>query len=91
MWSDPIVEEIHQIRADHAARFNYDLAAIVEDLKKQEQQSGKKFVSLPPRLLLFDDAQIPNETTRKALDDAKERRNLESFENVQSLFENVGV
>ncbi len=91
MWSDPIVEEIHQIRADHAARFNYDLAAIVEDIKKQEKQSGKRFVSLPPRLLLFDDAKIPNETTRKALDDAKERRNLESFENVQRLFENVGV
>ena len=59
MCSDPIIEEIHQIRADHAARFNYDLAAIVEDLKKQEQQSGKKFVSLPPRLLLFDNAKIP--------------------------------
>ncbi len=91
MWSDPIIEEIHQFRADHAAQFNYDLAAIVEDIKKQEKQSGKKFISLPPRLLLFNDAQIPNETTRKALDDAKERRNLESFENAQTFFEAVGI
>jgi hypothetical protein len=91
MWSDPIVEEIHQIRADHAARFNYDLAAIVEDIKKQEKQSGKKFVSFPPRLLPVGEAQIPNATTRKSLDDAKERRNLESFENAQTFFEAVGV
>lgn len=91
MWSDPIVEEIHQMRADHAAHFNYDLAAIVEDIKKQEQQSGKRFLSLPPRLLFSDEAKIPNATTRKALDEAKERRNLESFGNVQGLFESVGV
>jgi hypothetical protein len=91
MCSDPIIEEIHQFRADHAARFNYELAAIVEDLKKQEKQSGKTFVSLPPRLLPSEDAHIPNAATRKALDDAKERRNLESFENVQSFFESVGV
>ncbi len=51
MWNDPIIEEIHQIRAEHAAQFNYDLAAIVKDLRKKEQQSGKKFVSRPPRLL----------------------------------------
>jgi len=51
MWTDPIVEEIHQIRAEHAAQFNYNLAAIVRDLRKKELQSGKKFVSRPPRLL----------------------------------------
>ena len=51
MWNDPIIEEIHQIRAEHAAQFNYDLAAIVRDLRKKELRSGKKFVSRPPRLL----------------------------------------
>jgi len=54
MWNDPIIEEIHQIRAEHAAQFNYDLAAIVKDLRKKEQQSGKKFVSRSPRLLVID-------------------------------------
>jgi urease accessory protein UreF len=52
MWTDPIVEEIHQIRAEHAAQFNYDVAAIGDDLRKQEQQIGKKFVSFSPRLLV---------------------------------------
>lgn len=52
MWTDPIVEEIHQIRAEHAAQFNFDLAAIAEDLRKQEQQGGGKFVARPPRLLV---------------------------------------
>jgi hypothetical protein len=54
MWTDPIIEEIHQIRAEHAAQFNYDLPAIVNDLRRREKQSGKKFVSLPPRLLIID-------------------------------------
>jgi len=56
MWNDPIIEEIHQIRAEHAAQFNYNLTAIVEDLRKKERQSGKKFVSCPPRLLVVDKA-----------------------------------
>jgi len=34
---------------------------------------------------------IPNRLTRKALDDAKARRNLESFENIESLFKNLGI
>lgn len=51
MWADPIVDEIHELRAEHAEQFNYDLSAIVEDLKRQEQKSGKRFVSFPPRLV----------------------------------------
>jgi hypothetical protein len=50
MWTDPIIKEIHQIRAEHAAQFNYDLTAMVKDLQKEEQESGKSFVSFPPRL-----------------------------------------
>jgi hypothetical protein len=38
MWTDPIVEEIHQIRQAYAARFNYDL---------KEKHCGFKVVSLP--------------------------------------------
>ena len=50
MWIDPIVEEIHKIREAHAKHFNYDLSAIVEDLRKEEQRSGKKFISFLPRI-----------------------------------------
>jgi hypothetical protein len=49
MWEDPIVAEIRRIREEYAARFNYDLWAMYEDLKEQERKSGRKFVSHPPR------------------------------------------
>ena len=31
---DPIVQEVRQIREEHAARFNFDFQAIVADLKR---------------------------------------------------------
>lgn len=34
---DPIVEEVRESRRKHAERFNYDLHAICEDLKKKEK------------------------------------------------------
>ena len=34
---------------------------------------------------------IPNETTRKALRDARERRNLESFDNAEGLFADLEI
>lgn len=35
---DPIVEEVREARRKHAERFNFDLDAICEDLKKIEQR-----------------------------------------------------
>ena len=49
MWRDPIVEEIHRIRAEHAKKFEYDLHAICEDLRKQPIKSGRKVISRQPR------------------------------------------
>ena len=49
MWKDPIVEEVRKIRQKHAKRFNYDLRAIVEDLRKQQEQSGRTHVRFEPR------------------------------------------
>ena len=34
---------------------------------------------------------LPNETTRKALGDARERRNLESYDSAESLFEDLDI
>ena len=51
MWKDPIVEEVRKSRDAHAKKFNYDLQAIFEELKKQEKASGRQFVSLPPKLV----------------------------------------
>ncbi len=45
MWTDPIVEEIHKIREAHAAKFNYNLLAIVREYQRQQRESRKKIVS----------------------------------------------
>ena len=42
--NDPIVDEVRRVRAAHAARFNYDLDAIFQDIKKREKESGLVFV-----------------------------------------------
>jgi hypothetical protein len=43
--SDSIVDEVRRVRAAHAARFNYDLRAIFNDIKEQQKRSGLNFVS----------------------------------------------
>ena len=50
--NDPIVDEVRRIRDAHAARFNYDLDAIFQDIKEREKKSGHKFVSGVARLTL---------------------------------------
>jgi hypothetical protein len=42
--NDPIVDEVRRIRDAHAARFNYDLNAIFQDIKEREKKNGLKFV-----------------------------------------------
>ena len=42
MPKDPIVEEVRKYRQQYAAQFNYDLDAIVEDLKKKQKEDVKK-------------------------------------------------
>ena len=49
MWVDIIVEQTRKVREEHAAKFNFDLKAIYEDLKQQEEQSGREVVSLSPK------------------------------------------
>jgi len=46
MREDPIVEEVRKARQEHAARFDYDLAAICRDLKEQEARGGRTVVML---------------------------------------------
>ena len=46
---DDIVEQIRIVREEHAAKFNYDLAAIFQDIKEKEKHSGREFVEFPPR------------------------------------------
>ena len=62
---DPIIEELHKFREEWAARFNYDLHAIVDDLRRSQREENRQVVSLPPRLVSdineADDAAEPTE------------------------------
>jgi hypothetical protein len=49
MTPDPIVEEVRRAREEYAARFNYDLRAMCEDLRKRSAERGVKTVTLSPR------------------------------------------
>lgn len=51
MTNDPIVEEIHRIREEYAASFNYDIDAIFADLKAKQAKSKRKVVKLEPKRL----------------------------------------
>ena len=49
MWRDPIVEEVRAIRTKYAAQFGQDIAAMVKDLKEQQEAEERPVVSLTPR------------------------------------------
>jgi hypothetical protein len=57
MDHDPIIEEVRAVRDALAKEHGYDVRAIVTALQREEAQSGKQFVSLPPKRLTKDDAE----------------------------------
>ena len=42
---DPIVEEIHKIRKEFAEKFDYNVDAMFDDLRKKQVESKRKIVS----------------------------------------------
>lgn len=53
MWQDPIVEEVRRARAEFAQKHNNDLHAMCEAIRKEQEESGRKVVSRPPRKPTF--------------------------------------
>lgn len=56
MWNDPIVEETRRLRDEYSAKFNYNIHAIVEDLKQWEglgfpmsAKPGQPIITPPPQ------------------------------------------
>lgn len=45
MLIDPIVEEIKAGRREYAARFNFDVRAMAEDMRRRQAAAGRKAVS----------------------------------------------
>jgi hypothetical protein len=48
MAPDP-TEEIRAIKRELAAIFDYDIHRIFADLQRQQQESGREYITLPPR------------------------------------------
>ena len=44
-WIDPIVEEMRRHGDEYAKKFGYDLDKIVQDLRRQQEESGHSVVS----------------------------------------------
>jgi len=49
MIEDPIVDEIHRYRKEHAAEYGNDLKKIVEALQEFERTSGREYVNFEPK------------------------------------------
>lgn len=45
MSTDPIVDEIRAIRHEQFQKFDGDIAAMCEDLRRRERQSTRKFIT----------------------------------------------
>jgi hypothetical protein len=51
MKDEPVVEQVRQAREAYAARFNFDVSAICEDLRRltdQAARDGRAVVPAPP-------------------------------------------
>ena len=46
---DEIVEDVRKLREERSARFNFDIDAIFDDLKKLERERDWTVVSLEPK------------------------------------------
>ncbi len=46
---DTIIAELRKFRDEQAARFNYDIDALVRDLRKRERSAPQKLVNRKPR------------------------------------------
>ncbi len=68
--NDPIVDEVRRVRDAHAARFNYDLDAIFQDIKERESKSGLKFVQGVARQPMPNEALPPTEAARSVPPDS---------------------
>jgi hypothetical protein len=69
--NDPIVDEVRKVRDAHAARFNYDLDAIFQDIKEREKKSGLKFVQGVARQPVPNQPLEPTGTAIPASQDSK--------------------
>jgi len=49
MNEDPIVDEIRRAGEAYLSKFNFDVRAAFEDLRRRSEQRGRNLISRPPR------------------------------------------
>ncbi len=49
MWQDPVVKKTRELREQYAEKFAHNADAIFEDIRKRQENSGRKCVSFPAR------------------------------------------
>jgi len=54
--ADPIISAVRAVRDAHAARFDYDLAAIFRNIRAMQDASGREHVRFPARPVAVSDA-----------------------------------
>ena len=52
MARDPIVDEVRRVRAQQAAKYAFDVKAILAAARKRQRRSGRKVVSFPAKTRL---------------------------------------
>lgn len=65
--ADPMIAEIREYRDKQAARFGYDVAAIVRHYRALHEASGRPSVQYPPRRL--DESSAPKQASGSRPDD----------------------
>jgi hypothetical protein len=45
-WESPIVVEVRKVKERLAAKFNFDVAAMLRDAQRREKMSGHRYVDL---------------------------------------------
>jgi hypothetical protein len=46
IWEDPVVAEIRKTKERLAAKYNFDIVAMLRDYQKREKTSGHRYVDL---------------------------------------------
>ena len=67
-------------------RFNTDLIEKAREMAKSQNRSLNNFIE---SLLYREIGHIPNEETIKAIEDARNNRNLESIEDIDDFFNEI--
>lgn len=69
-----------------AFRFDEELIELVKEKAKAQRRSLNNYIEF---LLFKDVGHIPNEETKKAISDAREGKNLEIIEDLDSFLESI--